>query len=259
MRVLIIEGDRTIASAVARELAKSKLRCEPMVEPDAGRLLSEGDGLEQFDAVAIGTVRDAAGWIAQLRRAPKAPIVLSLLERRCSQTAVQHLQAGADDVLIKPVHGAEVEARLQAVRRRSHGHVASEVQVGRLTVYLDGRDPCVDGKRLRLSHREHAIFSVLALNVGKVVPKERIYELVYGLSGSDPLDKVIDVYICKLRKKLAESTGGEKYIETVYGRGYKFDAPAALEDEALPPPPSRAGWVAGLAKGKVAPARLAVA
>ena len=113
------------------------------------------------------------------------------------------------------------------------------MRVGRLTVFLDGRDPEVGpaggGERLRLSQREHAILGVLASHHRRVVSKEHIYDEVYGLSGADPLDKVIDVYICKLRKKIAEATGGARYIETVYGRGYKFEAPPEHDEpEAAP-------------------------
>lgn len=236
MRVLLIENDRTVAGAVARTIERADLRCEIAQEDEADSLLSEAEhGFDNYDAVLVGTVGAPEALIGRIRRTARQAILVSLLDRRCVASTIGHLGAGADDVLVKPVNAQEIEARLHAVRRRSHGHTSPELTVGRLTVFLDGRDPMVDGRRLRLSHREHAIFSVLALNVGRVVSKEKIYEAVYSLSGSDPLDKVIDVYICKLRKKLAEATGGDKYIETVYGRGYKFEAPEVEEDEVAPP------------------------
>ncbi|MFM2044503.1 MAG: putative cell cycle transcriptional regulator (CheY-like receiver domain) CtrA [Pseudomonadota bacterium] len=238
MRVLLIENDRTVAGAVARTIQKADLRCELAEEPEAEQLLRDGEqNFEDYDAVLVGRVSQPEALIGRIRRSAGRAIMVSLLEHRCVTSTINHLRAGADDVLVKPVNAQEIEARLHAVRRRFHGHTSPEIQVGRLTVYLDGRDPAVDGRRLRLSHREHAIFSVLALNVGRVISKEKIYEAVYALSGSDPLDKVIDVYICKLRKKLAEATGGEKYIETVYGRGYKFEAPeaGAEGEEAMEP------------------------
>ncbi|WP_114392750.1 response regulator transcription factor [Oleisolibacter albus] len=235
MRVLLIENDRTIAGAISRAVARVGVRCELQSQPEIESLIADKDGnLENYDAILVGGVSTADVFVARLRATVGQTIIVSLLDHRCVASTVQHLRAGADDVLVKPINPQEIEARLHAVRRRTHGHSSPELSVGRLTVYLDGRDPSVDGRRLRLSHREHAIFSVLALNVGRVVSKEKIYESVYTLSGSDPLDKVIDVYICKLRKKIAEATGGDKYIETVYGRGYKFEAPTEDERDVTP-------------------------
>lgn len=236
MRVLLIENDQTIGGAISRAVGRVGVRCEQQSQAAVESLVADRDGsLENYDAVLIGTVASADTMIAGLRAVVGQTIIVSLLDHRCVNSTIQHLRAGADDVLVKPINPQEIEARLHAVRRRTHGHSSPELNVGRLTVFLDGRDPMVDGVRLRLSHREHAIFSVLALNVGRVVSKEKIYESVYTLSGSDPLDKVIDVYICKLRKKIAEATGGDKYIETVYGRGYKFEAPADDERDATDP------------------------
>jgi two-component system cell cycle response regulator CtrA len=195
-------------------------------------LLSEkGGGGVSHKAVIVGSVEDPSGCVSLLRRSEFNAVVLCLLDRRCSTTSVNILRSGADDVLVKPVVGAEICARIEVAYRRAHGLTSNALPVGRLTVFLDGRDPEVDGERLRLSQREHAILSVLALNHRRVVSKEHIYEAVYGLSGLEPLDKVIDVYICKLRKKIATATGGGRYIETVYGRGFKLEAP--LEQAAI--------------------------
>lgn len=236
MRVLLIENDQTIAGAISRAIGRVGVRCEQQTQDSVETFIAEKDGsLENYDAILVSSAAGPEAFIARLRAVVGPVIIVSLLAHRCVTSTIQHLRAGADDVLVKPINPQEIEARLHAVRRRAHGHSSPELTVGRLTVFLDGRDPAVDGQRLRLSHREHAIFSVLALNVGRVVSKEKIYETVYTLSGSDPLDKVIDVYICKLRKKIAEATGGDKYIETVYGRGYKFEAPSEDERDAGEP------------------------
>lgn len=238
MRVLLIENDQTIAGAISRAIGRIGVRCEQQSQENVETLIAERDGsLENYDAILVGNASGGDIFIASLRAKVGPAIIVSLLDHRCVNSTIQHLRAGADDVLVKPINPQEIEARLHAVRRRTHGHSSPELTVGRLTIFLDGRDPAVDGQRLRLSHREHAIFSVLALNVGRVVSKEKIYETVYTLSGSDPLDKVIDVYICKLRKKIAEATGGDKYIETVYGRGYKFEAPPDEDRDAGEPAP----------------------
>ncbi|HYG86986.1 MAG TPA: response regulator transcription factor [Azospirillum sp.] len=222
----MIEQDDLIAAAVGKQLALAKIMHDRTRVHDAHNSLEEmGHDLEDYDAIIIGSVADSAECVARLRSLKTNAAILCLLEHRCANTTVKILHAGADDVLVKPVVSVEIRARIEATQRRTHGHSTNAISVGRLTVYLDGRDPEIDGVRLRLSQREHAILSVLALHHRRVVSKEHIYDSVYGLSESEPLDKVIDVYICKLRKKIADATGGGRYIETVYGRGYKFEAP----------------------------------
>jgi len=226
MQTLLIEPGDLIAEAIGKQLDLSKINHD-RIDLEGLRDLLNGHGRIEInhDAIIIGDVGDTAACVAMLRAHGVTAAIVCLIERRCANTTAGILRAGADDVLVKPIISTEIRARLEAIRRRSFGLTSNAVSVGRLTVFLDGRDPEVDGERLRLSQREHAILSVLALNHRRVVSKEHIYEEVYGLSGSDPLDKVIDVYICKLRKKIDTATGGGRYIETVYGRGYKFEAP----------------------------------
>jgi two-component system cell cycle response regulator CtrA len=139
------------------------------------------------------------------------------------------LDRGADEVLVAPIKAIELKARVNAILRRSHGHASDAVKVGNIVAYFDGRDPEVAGTRMRLSQREHAVFKQLALNASKVVPKSAIYDAVYGISEMPPFEKVIDVYICKIRKKLDAATpGGGRYIETVPGRGYRFSDDALI-------------------------------
>jgi two-component system cell cycle response regulator CtrA len=237
MRILLIEQNASIAAAIARELKKVQVESE-VVAWDELDTSSIGLGRTRcdYDAVVIGSGANPAATVADLRRDRVRCAVICLLEHRCSASTVRILRAGADDVLVKPINGPEIAARIEAARRRAHGHDTSALTIGRLTAYLDGRDPEIDGVRLRLSQREHAIFTVLALNHRRIVSKERIYEAVYGLSGAETLDKVIDVYICKLRKKLAEATDSGRYIETVYGRGYKLEAPTHDDGTRARPP-----------------------
>jgi two-component system cell cycle response regulator CtrA len=226
---MILESTATIAEAIGRELRKSRIEYHIADLRDVEEVTSQPTtAFDDYDGIIIGNVADPLVQVTALRNSGVACAVLCLLDFRCTASTVNLLRAGADDVLVKPINGSEVSARIEAARRRAHGHTTNELRVGRLTVFLDGRDPEVGGVRLRLSHREHAIFTVLALNHRRVVSKERVYDAVYGMSNSDPLDKVIDVYICKLRKKILQATGS-KYIETVYGRGYKLEAPPEHE------------------------------
>jgi two-component system cell cycle response regulator CtrA len=175
------------------------------------------------NAMLLAAVPGVEDRIVALRAAGcDNPVVVMRDFRNARETAVL-LDRGADEVVVAPVKAVELKARVNAILRRSHGHAGEEVKVGDIVAYLDGRDPEVAGRRMRLSQREHAIFRQLALNARKVVPKSAIYDAVYGVSDMPPFEKVIDVYICKIRKKLEATTpAGARYIETVPGRGYRF-------------------------------------
>lgn len=181
-------------------------------------------------AILIGKSPHTHQQIRAVRRAGCANPVIVFRDFRNFQDTSAALDLGADDVVVSPIKGSEVASRINSVVRRFHGHAADSVIVGELTAFFDGRDPIVSGNRIKLSKREHSIFQHLALNSNKVISKNAIYDAVYGMSADQPFDKVIDVYICKLRKKIAAaSDSGCQYIETVHGRGYKLSAPEDFE------------------------------
>lgn len=226
MRALLVEMDPVIAQAVGRQLLLAGIGFERR-SPDDLDDIPEG-----VEAVILGNVRQPERLLRELRERGLAGAIICLIDRRCARTTATLLYAGADDVMVKPVAGVEIHARIDVVRRRLHGRLGRSVREGMLVVPLDGGDPEIGGVRIHLSQREQAILAVLALHRNQIVAKERIYESVYGTEDYDPVDKVIDVYICKLRKKISEATGGAKYIETVYGRGYKLAAPPNHQADA---------------------------
>ena len=100
----------------------------------------------------------------------------------------------------------------------------STIRTGKLVVNLDERVVSVDDHPVHLTGKEYGILELLSLRKGKTLTKEMILDHLYG--GMDkPELKIIDVFICKLRKKLAQATGGSHYIETVWGRGYVLRDP----------------------------------
>lgn len=175
--------------------------------------------------------------IARLRRAGCCNPVLVLRAQRDPEAAMETLDAGADDDVVGPMTGHELRARVNAITRRFHGHAAASIHVGDVTAFFDGRDPEVAGQPMKLSQRELAIFQQIALAAPRVVSKSRIYDAVYGMADDQPFDKVIDVYIHRIRRKIEEmSPLGDPHIRTLRGRGYKLD-PAETEEPTTTLPP----------------------
>eukprot|EP00657_Telonema_sp_P-1_P000446 TRINITY_DN1085_c0_g1_i2.p1 TRINITY_DN1085_c0_g1~~TRINITY_DN1085_c0_g1_i2.p1 ORF type:complete len:214 (+),score=69.47 TRINITY_DN1085_c0_g1_i2:156-797(+) len=144
---------------------------------------------------------------------------------------VKGLGFGADDYLTKPFKREELVARVHAIVRRSKGHAQSIIRTGKLVVNLDTKSVEVDAQRIHLTGKEYAMLELLSLRKGTTLTKEMFLNHLYG-GMDEPELKIIDVFICKLRKKLAAATGGDHYIETVWGRGYVLRDPEEAEAAA---------------------------
>jgi len=142
---------------------------------------------------------------------------------------VKGLGFGADDYMTKPFHKDELVARIHAIVRRSQGHAQSVVQTGDLTVNLDQKTVEIDGARVHLTGKEYQMLELLCLRKGTTLTKEMFLNQLYG-GMDEPEIKIIDVFMCKLRKKLANASDGKDYVETVWGRGYVLRDPS--EDQA---------------------------
>ena len=146
------------------------------------------------------------------------------------QARVKALSLGADDFITKPYDKAELLARMQAVVRRSKGFSQPTVRLGRMELNLDSREVTIDGRDIHLTGKEYSILELLVLRKGMVLTKEAFLNHLYG-GMDEPEVKIIDVFVCKLRKKLARA-GADGIIGTIWGRGYMIREPAA--QEALP-------------------------
>ena len=142
---------------------------------------------------------------------------------------VKGLGFGVDDYMTKPFHKDELVARIHAIVRRSQGHAQSVVQTGDLTVNLDQKTVEIDGARVHLTGKEYQMLELLCLRKGTTLTKEMFLNQLYG-GMDEPEIKIIDVFMCKLRKKLANASDGKDYVETVWGRGYVLRDPS--EDQA---------------------------
>ena len=138
---------------------------------------------------------------------------------------VRGLGFGADDYMTKPFHKDELVARIHAIVRRSRGHAQSVIQTSDLVVNLDTKTVEVNGARVHLTGKEYQMLELLSLRKGTTLTKEMFLNHLYG-GMDEPELKIIDVFICKLRKKLANASGGKDYIETIWGRGYVLREPS---------------------------------
>jgi two-component system, cell cycle response regulator CtrA len=184
--------------------------------------------LYNFDMVLLDmSLPDMEGYdvVRRLRAARLATPVLMLSETASPQAKVKGFAAGADDVITKPFDTQELVARIQAVVRRAKGFAQSSLIVGDLTLNLGSREVTVVGTPIHLTGKEYAILELLVLRKGMVLTKEAFLNHLYG-GMDEPEVKIIDVFICKLRKKLAQA-GADNVIGTVWGRGYMLRDPAS--------------------------------
>jgi two-component system cell cycle response regulator CtrA len=239
MRVLLIEDDVTTSAKIEALLQNEGIVCDVA---DLGE-----DGLQQgklydYDIIILDLLLpDLHGYevLRQLRAARVRTPVLILSGLDALNDKVKGLGFGADDFLTKPFDHRELVARIQAIIRRSKGHPASTIRTGKLLVNLDSRAVTVNDQPLHLTGKEYGILELLSLRKGTTLTKEMFLNHLYG-GMDEPELKIIDVFVCKLRKKLVQATGGEHYIETVWGRGYQLRDPDPVRAAAASPPVSEA-------------------
>jgi two-component system cell cycle response regulator CtrA len=225
MRVLLVEDDTTTAKSI-----ELMLKSEGFVV-DATNLGEDGleiGKLYDYDIVILDLMLPDMDGYEVLRRLRAARIttpVLILSGLAEPDNKIKGLGYGADDYLTKPFDKGELVARVNAIVRRSKGHAESVIRTGKLMVNLDARTVEVDGEAVHLTGKEYGILELLSLRKGTTLTKEMFLNHLYG-GMDEPELKIIDVFICKLRKKLAQATSGDNYIETVWGRGYVLRDPA---------------------------------
>jgi len=225
MRILLIEDDSSTAKTLESMLRSEGFVCDTT---DLGEDGLEIGKLYEYDIIILDLMLpDMDGYevLKRLRAAQvKTPILI--LSGLCEiDDKVKGLGFGADDYLTKPFSKAELLARVHAIVRRSQGHSESVIRTGRLTVDLRNRTANVDGATLHLTGKEYAILELLSLRKGTTLTKEMFLNHLYG-GMDEPELKIIDVFICKLRRKLAEALEDNSYIETVWGRGYVLRDPS---------------------------------
>ncbi|MAZ02618.1 response regulator transcription factor [Sneathiella sp.] len=224
MRVLLIEDDSSMARGIELMLSAEGLN---VYTTDLGEEGVDLGKLYDYDIIILDLgLPDMSGYevLKKLRTAKVSTPILILSGMSEPDDKVKGLGFGADDYLTKPFNKDELVARIHAIVRRSKGHAQSTIQTGKLTVNLDSKSVEVSGQRLHLTGKEYGMLELLSLRKGTTLTKEMFLNHLYG-GMDEPELKIIDVFVCKLRKKLAAATNGDNYIETVWGRGYVLRDP----------------------------------
>ena len=219
MRVLLIEDDGATAQSIELMLKSESFK---VYTTDLGEEGLDLGKLYDYDIILLDlNLPDMSGFevLRSLRVSKVKTPILIISGLAGIENKVKGLGFGADDYMTKPFHKNEVVARIHAIVRRSKGHAQSVIQTGDLVVNLDTKTIEVSGQHVHLTRKEYQMLELLSLRKGTTLTKEVFLNHLYG-GMDEPTQKVIDVFMCKLRRKLAEASNGKNYIETIWGRGY---------------------------------------
>jgi two-component system, cell cycle response regulator CtrA len=225
MRVLLIEDDRATAQSVELILKSESFQ---VYTTDLGEEGVDLGKLYDYDIIVLDlNLPDMSGFevLRTLRVSKVKTPILILTGLDGVEDKVRGLGFGADDYLTKPFHKDELVARIRAIVRRSKGHPQSVINTEDLCVNLDAKTVEIGGVRVHLTGKEYQILELLSLRKGTALTKEMFLNHLYG-GMDEPGSKIIDVFICKLRRKLADASDGKDYIETVWGRGCVLREPS---------------------------------
>jgi two-component system, cell cycle response regulator CtrA len=229
MRILLIEDDKGTAQSIELILKSESIN---VYTTDLGEEGIDLGKLYDYDIILLDlNLPDMSGFevLRSLRVSKVTTPTLIISGLAGIEDKVKGFGCGADDYMIKPFHKDELVARIHAIVRRSKGHAQSLVQSGDLVVNLDSKTVEVNGARVHLTGKEYQMLELLALRKGMTLTKEMFLNHLYG-GMDEPELKIIDVFMCKLRRKLANASGGKNYVETMWGRGYVLRHPT--EEEA---------------------------
>ena len=226
MRVLLVEDDEATAKSLDLMLSSEGYN---LYATDLGEEGLDLGKIYDYDIIILDlNLPDMDGYevLKKLRLAKVETPILILSGMNEPDDKIKGLCFGTDDYLTKPFNKGELIARINAIVRRSKGHAQSVIDTGKMSVNLDTKQVEVEGQPVHLTGKEYGILELLSLRKGTTLTKEMFLNHLYG-GMDEPELKIIDVFVCKLRKKIGQATGGNNYIETVWGRGYVLRDPIA--------------------------------
>jgi two-component system, cell cycle response regulator CtrA len=227
MRVLLIEDDSALAKSIVLMLKSESFN---VYVTDLGEEGIDLGKIYDHDIILLDlNLPDMSGFdvLRKLRVSKVRTPILILSGLVAIEDKIKGLGYGADDYMTKPFHKDELVARIHALVRRSKGHARSVISNDDLCINLDTKMVEINGARVHLTGKEYQMLELLALRKGTTLNKEMFLSHLYG-GMDEPEMKIIDVFVCKLRKKLANASGGKDYIETVWGRGYVLREPREI-------------------------------
>ena len=231
MLVLLVEDDPTTAKSIEMMLTHANLN---VYATDLGEEGIDLAKLYDYDIILLDlNLPDMTGHdvLRQLQLARIETPILILTGSDDTENKIRGFGFGADDYLTKPFQREELVARIHAIVRRSKGHAQSIIWTGKVAVNLDAKTVEVEGKTVHLTGKEYQMLELLSLRKGTTLTKEMFLDHLYG-GMDEPELKIIDVFICKLRKKIAQATDNQNYIQTVWGRGYVLKDPEPQQQTA---------------------------
>jgi two-component system, cell cycle response regulator CtrA len=220
MRILAVDPAAVLDVTVDAALEDRGFRLERASGIEAAILRCT---LVDFEAILILTEEggDSGDDVVRKMRAAEihAPILV-LGDGEDRHARIRSLDAGADDVLPDGCDPLELAARVAATTRRRRGFSQPRIQCGPVQLDLRERIAIAPSGVIPLSGTEYRILEILALRMDATVTREVFFDEIYGPGDETPDSTILHVFVCKLRRKLAEATGETKIIETVHGRGY---------------------------------------
>ena len=232
MRVFLVEDDPTTSKSIELMLTHANLN---VYATDLGEEGIDLAKLYDYDLILLGLdLPDLNGHevLRQLRLSLIETPILILSGSDDTDSKIKGFGFGADDYLTKPSHCEELVARIHAIIRRSKGHSQSVIETGLVSVNLDAKTVSADGKTVHLTGKQYQMLELLSLRKRTTLTKEMFLNHLYG-GMDEPELKIIDGFICKLRKKLSIATNGENNIEIVWGRGYVLLDPEPVTEQRL--------------------------
>jgi two-component system, cell cycle response regulator CtrA len=228
MRALLIEDDVFASASIELILRSSGFKLD---KTDLGKEGADLGKVRDYDIILLDLgLPDMSGFdvLRSLRGDNVTTPILVLSGLSSTEDKVNALRIGADDFMTKPFHKDELIARIRAILRRAKSGAPSSIKIGELVVDLASKTVQVKGARVHLTGKEYQILELLAMRKGAVLTKDMLISHLYR--GMDEPDlKIIDVFMCKLRKKLTNASDGKSFIETAWGNGYMLIEP--IEDE----------------------------
>lgn len=232
MRILLVEDDISTAKSIELALAAEGIVCDIASTGEEGVDFAK---MYDYDIIILDMMLPDIDGFEVLRKFRRNNIktpVMILSGLTGSDSKVKGLGIGADDYVTKPFNRGELIARIQAIVRRSKGNASSKLKVGDIVLDMETRSALVAGRPLSLTSKEYSILELLMLRKGTPIKKETFLSHLYG-GIDEPEIKIIDVFVCKLRKKIEDVSGGDSYIETLWGRGYTIKDPVEDAEDGV--------------------------